>query len=162
MGRPSDYSQDTADAICERIAEGESLRSICRDESMPSLSSVFKWLSAQPEFADQYARGREAQADTLADEIVDIADDGKRDYVDADGVRTVDHDHIARARLRVDARKWIASKLKPKKYGERIQQEVTGKDGEALFPVLNVIIDGNGTEPAPAPEAGSGIPLKSD
>lgn len=97
---------------------------------MPSQPTVFKWLGQQEDFAKQYARAREAQADALADEIVDISDDGSRDYFkDSDGQIVVNHDHIARSRLRVDARKWIASKLKPKKYGEKLSTELTGADG---------------------------------
>jgi hypothetical protein len=120
--RPSGYRQDIADAICERIADGESLRAICRDERMPDKATVFRWLYQFPEFRDQYARAREAQADTLADEIIDIADDNSRDVVeDGDGNRVVNHDVVARARLRIDARKWIASKLKPKSYGDRLE-----------------------------------------
>lgn len=130
VGRPSDYTPEIAAGICARLVEGESLRSICRDDAMPAIATVFKWLAAHTEFVEQYARARESQADTLADEILEIADDGRRDYaVDADGHAAVDHDHIARSRLRVDARKWIASKLKPKKYGDKIHQELTGKDG---------------------------------
>ena len=121
-GRPSEYTEAMGLAICERIADGESLRSICLLDEMPAKSTVFKWLTQQTEFADQYTRAREAQADVLADEIIDIADDGSRDYVkQEDGREVVDYDHISRARLRVDARKWIAAKLKPKKYGEKIE-----------------------------------------
>lgn len=134
MPRPSGFSQPIADAICERIAEGESLRTICRDEAMPAKSTVFKWLSL-PEyaaFADQYTHAREAQADALVDEIVDISDDGSNDYVtktNADGssYEAVNSEHIQRSKLRVDARKWVASKLKPKKYGEKL---ALGGDGD--------------------------------
>lgn len=133
MGRPSDYSQEIALIICDRLSDGESLRSICRDESMPLKITVLRWLAARPEFVTQYARAREDQADTYADEITEIADDGKRDYVvGSDGV-VVDHDHIARSRLRVDARKWIAAKLKPRKYGERLNTEHTGLDGGPII-----------------------------
>ena len=120
-GRPSEYTEAMGLAICERIADGESLRSICLLDEMPAKSTVFKWLTQQTEFADQYTRAREAQADVLADEIIDIADDGSRDYIKQEDGRTVaDHDHISRSRLRVDARKWIAAKLKPKKYGDKL------------------------------------------
>lgn len=130
MGRPSIFTQEIADAICERIAEGESLRKICLSEDMPCKASVFKWLGEDKTFSDQYARAREAQADTLADEILDIADDGANDtYVDENGNKRTDQDVIARSRLRFEARKWIASKLKPKVYGDKVQTELTGKDG---------------------------------
>jgi hypothetical protein len=130
MPRPSEYSQEVADLVCERIADGESLRSICQADEMPNKATIFRWLAAHAAFSDQYARARDAQADALADEIIDIADDGRRDYGKAlDGRDIVDHDHIARARLRVDARKWIAAKLKPKKYGDQLRTELTGADG---------------------------------
>jgi hypothetical protein len=109
---------------------------------MPSKTTVFKWLGANAVFADQYARAREAQADTLADEITDIADDGSRDYAASeDGRPVVDHDHIARSRLRIDARKWIASKLKPKKYGDKIENTHVGdKERPVVITPLDALL----------------------
>ena len=107
MGRPSDYSAEIADLICERLSEGESLRAICLDGGMPNKATVFRWLATHQEFRDQYACAREAMADVLADEIVYIAD-GKHGGED-----------VSRDKLSVDARKWAASKLKPKVYGDK-------------------------------------------
>lgn len=127
MGRPSDYSEETGLRICERLVEGDSLRKICREENMPAIATVFRWLDAHEKFREHYARAREAQADTLADEITDIADDASGDYyerpVGSEGEteRVVDSEHINRSRLRVDTRKWIASKLKPRKYGDKLE-----------------------------------------
>lgn len=139
-GRPSSFTQAVADRICERIAEGESLRSICRDDDMPSKMSVLRWLADEDRaaFRAQYAHAREMQADTLADEILQIADDGSNDTYIKDDVELTNHDVVARSRLRVDARKWLASKMAPKKYGERIQQEVTGADGGPVETNLTV------------------------
>src|SRR5690606_31084702 len=110
-----------ADQICERIACGESLRRICLDETMPALSTVFRWLYANEVFRDQYSRAREAQQEYLALEILEIADDGSNDtYIDEEGKPRVDHDVIQRSRLRVDTRKWIMSKMAPKKYGDKV------------------------------------------
>lgn len=120
MGRPSSFTQETADAICLRLIEGESLRSICKDEAMPGASTVFQWLAARKDFAEQYARAREAQADHMAEEILQIADDGSNDTYQTDAGLAVNQDVIARSRLRVDARKWLASKMAPKKYGDKI------------------------------------------
>jgi hypothetical protein len=132
-GRPSAFSQAQADLICEEIANGRSLRSICADPSMPSKAAVFRWLASQEEFRDQYARAREAQADALADEILDIADDGANDtFTDEDGRERVNSDVIARSRLRVDARKWVAAKLKPRVYGDRIATELSGVEGRPI------------------------------
>lgn len=134
-GRPSSYTQEIADLICERIANGESLRTICADEAMPAKSTVFKWLAERSEFSDQYARAREAQADALFDEIIDIADDGTNDWMEkhsADGEAIgwrENGEALRRSVLRVDARKWMAGKLRPKVYGDRTQMEHTGANG---------------------------------
>lgn len=120
MGQPSKYSQRIADQICESLAEGQSLRRICAADGMPRLSSIFRWLESNQPFREQYARAREIQAETLAAEILDIADESSRDtYVDENGHTRTDWEVVGRSRLRVDARKWIASKLKPKVYGDR-------------------------------------------
>lgn len=130
-GRPSDYTPEIVSEICELIANGMSVREICRAEHMPDMRTVFRWLAKHDEFRQQYARAREAQADYLAEEILDIADDGQNDWMDrqvAPGVfaRVQDQEAINRSRLRVDARKWIMSKLQPKKYGDKVTQEHTG------------------------------------
>ncbi|SPA44613.1 terminase small subunit protein [Cupriavidus taiwanensis] len=132
MARPSEFSQEVADAICERIAEGESLRAICAGDDMPNKATVFRWLAADRAFSDQYARARECQADALADEIVYIADTpqmGQKSVSKATGVEITEGDMIEHRRLQVDARKWMAGKLAPKKYGDKIQQQLTGADG---------------------------------
>lgn len=120
MGRPSEYTPEVALEICALIIEGKSLRAICSAENMPGVRTVYSWLQANESFQQQYARAKEDQADTLADEILDIADDGGHDKIVTEDGTLIDHDHITRSRLRVDTRKWIASKLKPKKYGERL------------------------------------------
>jgi hypothetical protein len=96
---------------------------------MPDKATVFRWLAARQEFRDQYARAREAQADYWAEEIVEIADDGSSDtYTDDNGNVRTDQEVIGRSRLRVDTRKWLMSKLAPKKYGDKIQH--AGADGD--------------------------------
>lgn len=137
-GRPTDYTQETADIICERLADGESLRTICDDEGMPARSTVFRWLSLHKEFSDQYARAKEVQAEVLADELISIADDGRNDWMerkDADGANVgwrENGEALRRSALRIDTRKWVAAKLLPKKYGEKVRQEITGEDGGAI------------------------------
>jgi hypothetical protein len=138
-GRPSGFTEGLADTICERLSLGESLRSICRDEAMPSQSMVFRWLASNKTFREQYAHAREAQADSWADDIVEISDDGQNDtYTDADGNERTNQDVIARSRLRVDTRKWLMARMAPKKYGDKITQEVTGADGAPLVPIINL------------------------
>lgn len=124
-GRPSTYSQEIASSICAQIADGHSLRKISREEGMPSMTTIFDWLGTKPEFAEQYARAKEAQADALAEDMLDIAD--MPPSIGEKG--TVDAGDVAHMRLRIDTRKWIASKLKPKKYGDKIEQEIKGEVG---------------------------------
>lgn len=127
MARPSKYTNRLADEICERLSDGESLRSICESESMPARSTVFRWLAGNKAFQDQYARARDAQADALFDEILSIADTpvvGVKTVHKATGTETTEGDMIEHRRLQVDARKWIAAKLRPKVYGEKLHQEI--------------------------------------
>ena len=138
------FSQEIFDEICVRIASGESLRKICKDDKMPSLVAVWKWLNNSEELVKQYTRAREEQAETFVDEILDIADDNKDDtYLDENGKLIINQEVIARSRLRVDSRKWIASKLKPKRFGDytKIQAEVkdTSSTSSWLGEVLSEI-----------------------
>ena len=120
-GRPSKYSLTIALEICDRIADGESLVSICRDERMPKKTAVYEWLLRHKEFTEIYARAREDQADTLADEIHAISDELPQQIVDDKGNKTrYDSAYVQWQKNRVDARKWVAAKLKPKKYSDRI------------------------------------------
>jgi len=126
-GRPSTFTWAVANKICERLAEGETLRSICRDKGMPAASVVRRWaLDDREGFYAHYARARDTGLDAMADELLDIADDGENDR-DADG--KADSEHINRSRLRVDTRKWYLSKLAPKRYGDRSSLELTGANG---------------------------------
>lgn len=142
-GRPSLYSEELTDIICERLVLGESLNKICKDADMPSLSIVFKWLGEKPEFLEKYNIAKEAQADTLADQIMDISDEMP---LMNPTTGAVDSGAVQHQRLRVDARKWIAAKLKPKKYGDKVQTEVTGKDGGPVHQVTTIrIVAGDGS-----------------
>ena len=132
-GRPSDYSPELADRICSRLAAGESLRTVCKSDDMPSAVTVYSWLRKHQEFLKQYTRAKEDAADAFAEEMLDIADEASNDWMevhdkDNPGYR-FNGEHVNRSRLRVDTRKWIAAKLKPKKYGEKVQTELSGKDG---------------------------------
>lgn len=115
-------SPEIKDKICEQLASGRSLRSILDDDGMPASSAVFRELSLDKLFQEQYARAREAQADALFDEIQEIADDARNDWMerreDRGGGYELNGEHVQRSRLRIDARKWMAGKLRPKKYGD--------------------------------------------
>jgi len=136
VGAPTTYNTHIATVICIRIAEGESLRQILRAEGMPVQSAVYEWLLRHPEFAEQYTRAREEQADTLADEIIAIADEQPDIVVVTDKTGKVIEHKLDGAFLqwqknRIEARKWTAMKLKPKKYGDRVAVEGV-EDGAAI------------------------------
>lgn len=140
-GRPSAFSEEVAGTICMEIMAGKSLRTICAMEGMPSTSTVYAWLGQYPEFQDMYAHAREIQADVLADEILEIADS----EIDTN-----------RARVMIDARKWLAGKLRPKKYGDRVEldHKVDGNPGMVVTvnvlpaPVTPPVLDAEVVKPA--------------
>lgn len=123
------YTPEIAETILERLADGEALKVICRDEGMPTSGAVHYWVVTDHDgFADRYARAREAGLAMMADDTLEIADDGSNDtYVDSDGNKRTDHDVVARSRLRVDTRKWLLSKLLPKTYGDKLDLNHSGE-----------------------------------
>jgi hypothetical protein len=131
MGRPTEYTPEMADKICDAIAtSNRGLSTLCQQEGFPCRTTVHKWLRDNEDFAYKYARAREDQADFLAEEILEIADDGSNDTKTIKKGReeyeVENTEWTNRSKLRVEARKWIASKLKPKKYGDKL--DVTTKD----------------------------------
>lgn len=126
-GRPSTYSEKMAEEICVRLAEGSSLVAVCKSKDTPHLSTVYKWLDQQPRFAEMYTRALEARADTHADEITAIADD-----------MSIDPQH---KRVMIDARKWVAAKLRPRRYGERVTHE-NSEDRPLPAPTINIAVLG--------------------
>lgn len=119
------YNRDEiGKAICEKIALGDSLNAICKEDGMPDKATVIRWAMERSEdpnaFCNQYARARQIQAELRADEIIDIADDNSLDFKEDNGRVSVDHENIQRARLRVDTRKWYLSKVLPKVYGDKL------------------------------------------
>lgn len=122
-GRPTDYNEDIASYICSEIASGRSLRSICEEEACPHRQTVFKWLSKYTAFNDQYAKAQKERTEAFAEDILDIADQYSRDE---------EVDHINRARLRIDTRKWLMSKMSPKRFGEKQEIEHSGNVKHSL------------------------------
>lgn len=145
MGRPTLFNQRTADAICERLASGLSLRNICRNKGMPHKATVFRWLALNSEFSDQYARARESQADLLVDEMIDIADMpkiGKKTKRTSDGkVEEITFDMTEHRRLQIETRKWVAARMRPKKYGDKldIEQKTTLEAGDSVKALMGAI-----------------------
>lgn len=129
--RPVEYTEDIADEICWRITQGEPLVRICGDEHLPHVATIYRWLIRFPIFCDMYTRAREEQADTNADEILAIADEMPPEYTDEKGRTTIDQSYLAWQKQRIEARKWTAAKLKPRKYGDRVAVE--GVEGGAAI-----------------------------
>ena len=131
-GRPSDFTPELGDLICDLLAEGVSLRKVCTNKNMPDKSTVFRWLRTHDQFRDQYTRAKEEAADALAEEIIDIADDDTQDYRTVKRgekeFEEVNHEHINRSRLRIDTRKFLMAKMKPKRYGEKLDLTTDGKE----------------------------------
>lgn len=149
VGRPSDYSSDKAALICERIANGQSVREIARGEGMPAMSTIFRWLSEHKAFQEQYARAKEAQAEYLAEELLDIVDDASNDWMERQGAdgsthEVVNGEHIQRSRLRADTRKWLLSKLLPKKYGDKLALGGDPGNPLAVQMIRRTIVDNAG------------------
>jgi hypothetical protein len=112
MARPTKYTEALARQICSKLSEGKSLASICKSANMPSAVSVYAWMQKMPEFLKMYETAKAESADHLAEEIVEIADNTEGD--------------TQRDRLRMDARKWVAARLKPNKYGDKVTTEHQG------------------------------------
>jgi hypothetical protein len=145
IGRPSIFTPELAARICAELACGRSLRSVCKANDMPDIATVFRWLQDKPEFRDQYEKAKHESADALVEEMLDIADDGTNDWMefhDKDGESAgwkLNGEHVQRSRLRVDVRKWAASKLKPKKYGERVDMNHGVQPDDPLAALLRSV-----------------------
>jgi hypothetical protein len=160
-GRPSIFTQELAALICSRMADGESLRSICRDEEMPSTATVFRWLAADVPFRDQYTRAMDSRADAFAEEILQIADDDSDDEVrdPETGNTRMNTEFVARSRLKVDTRKWLMARMAPKRYGDKVTQEISGPDGGAIKSEVTEVR----LVAVPIPERDeNGYPIKKD
>lgn len=128
-GRPTIYTQELADEICADLVVGKSLRTVCASDDRPAISTIFLWFRTQPGFREQYEKAKEECSDMLVEDMLDIADNVKGD--------------TQRDRLRVDTRKWTASKLKAKKYGEKLDMTSNGQVlGVIAYPVKS---DGTNT-----------------
>lgn len=127
VGRPTKYTQELADKICHEIALGNSMRTVCLADDIPSIATIFSWMRTNPEFLSQYARATEERTEALAEDILDIADDGTNDWMEINGRDVPDQEAIQRSKLRVETRKWIMSKMKPKKYGDKVDLTSDGK-----------------------------------
>ena len=139
-GRPTKYTKELAVEICLAISNSsKGLVPLCKaNPKWPSHSTIRKWIFENKEFSDNYEKAKQEQADFLADEMLEIADDNSNDLLEGQHGNVPNGANVQRSRLKIDTRKWIASKLKPKKYGDKL--DLTS-DGNSITPM---IIDWNG------------------
>ena len=138
-GRPSKYNERIATEVCERLAQGETLKAICDDLKISHMS-VWRWQEANEEFSLRYARAREFQARSWFEEMVQAAKtpeygDVKESGIDGQGntwEKTKTEDQVAHRRLKIDTLKWAVSKILPREYGDKTVTEIVGKDGGAI------------------------------
>jgi hypothetical protein len=153
-GRPIEWTpekkQNAIDEILHKITEGNSIRHILRDnESLPSRKTFLEWLAKDKDLSSQYARTCDVRADIIFDEMMDIADDGTNDYMtkqigDGIEIQVLNTEHIQRSRLRIDTRKWILSKMNPKKYSDKIDLTSDGNEIKQAPTIINL---GSGIKP---------------
>ncbi len=129
--KPMPYDEAVAAEVCERLSQGETLRAICEDPAMPSHQTVYRWVADEPTFRTAYARAREAQMEHWSDEIVEIADDASNDYMerigkDGEVERVFDPEAVQRSKLRIATRQWLMARLAAKRYGDKIDVNVSG------------------------------------
>lgn len=139
-GRPTKYCEEMAKLICERVATTTfGLGRLCAmHDDMPTRFTVNLWRSIYPEFSSMYAQAKLKQADLMAEEILEIADDATNDYMESLSQEEqgeawrYNGEHVNRSRLRIDTRKWLASKLLPKQYGDKLLLEQKSEENEKL------------------------------
>ena len=140
MGRPSLYTPELIEAIAARLSTGETLSSICRDDGMPDRSTIWDWQQKNPDVSQRLARARDIGEEAILEETLHISDDGRRDYtVGEDGSAVVNHDHIQRAKLRVDTRLKLLAIWNPKKYGNKVDVNHGGQKGNPFIALLSEI-----------------------
>lgn len=137
-GRPSDYLPEVAADICSLLADGESLRKVCERPGMPNKATVFRWLAQHDEFRDQYAKATETRADAIFEEMFDIADNVAEEAA-----------AVGKARLRIDTRKWALARMNPKKYGDKVSQEIDHKSSDGSMATKPTTIQLLPVEPKP-------------
>ncbi|ALX78355.1 ubiquitin carboxyl-hydrolase [Cronobacter sakazakii] len=141
-GRPSDYLPEVAADICSLLADGESLRKVCERPGMPNKSTVFRWLAQHEEFRDQYAKATETRADAIFEEMFDIADTVAEEAA-----------AVGKARLRIDTRKWALARMNPKKYGDKVSQEIDHKSSDGSMTPQPTTIQLVPVEPTHEPDS---------
>lgn len=143
------YSTEEKETILQNIfteiQNGRAVRNVLKDEGMPDVTTFYRWIEEDVEKSKQYTRACEYRADAIFDEIIDIADDSSGDRKVVEHGEVMDSEYVARSRIRIDARKWIASKLNPKKYGDKTIH--SGDEDNPIQTKTTIINLGSGIKP---------------
>lgn len=146
MSRPSSYTSDIAESICARLADGESLRQICQTEGMPGYATVRRWERENDEFRALSTRARETGCHALAEDCIQIADDGRNDWMEtrdregeAIGWR-INGEAVQRSKLRIETRMRLLGKWLPKVYGDKLDVTSDGQKLENTQPLFNITL----------------------
>lgn len=135
MGRPSKYSKELIEAICERLSKGEPLAAICREQGMPGYRTVYDWAEAMPDVSAAIARAREEGEEAIAASVLDIVDAPPSMVAGKNG-EYIDSGDVANRKMRAEYRLKLLAKWNPKKWGERI--DVTSKDEKIEANTLHI------------------------
>ena len=144
MGRPSEFNRDITDILCQYLATGMSLVRACNQPDMPDPKTVYRWMREHEDFRQEYTHAKQEAADAMAEDILDIADDGTNDWMEDQYMRgnspgwKVNGEAVQRSKLRVDARMWLMGKMKPKKYGDKL--DLTTGGNELPTPILGTMV----------------------
>lgn len=138
IGRPTTYTEEVASEICERLSKGETLRSICKEPNMPGVTTVHDWRKKSKEFSVCFAQAREEGFEAIAEECLEIADDGSNDYMtitkgDVE-YNVEDREVTNRSKLRVETRLKLLAKWFPQKYGEKVDVTSGGEKIQQTSP----------------------------
>ena len=142
-GRPSAYTEELADKICNLIVQGMSCNKISQLDNMPAKSIIYYWLSKHKSFLDKYTQALEIRSLTYLDEVSDIADDGSNDYYEKKGKNgetfmAFDSEHVQRSRLRIETRLKMLEKLQPRKYGAKVDLNHGVQENNPIMQLLQV------------------------
>ncbi len=144
-GRPTLYTADIAELILQKLSDGCTLAAICSGPGMPSSGTVRLWATENREgFAARYSRARETGCHDLADQLLEIADDARGDWIvrRRAGGKTelvIDHEHISRCRLRVNARNWLLSRMLPRIFGDRPDPSARHESSDDIAALMKAI-----------------------
>ena len=142
QARPTEYTQELGDALCRAISGGKSLNKICNELDL-DMTNCYNWMRTQPHFLESYTRATSERVHAFVEEILTIADEEPRYIVDEKGISRVDNGYNQVRHQRIEARKWLASKMLPKHYGDKVQ--VSGDADNPIQSKITIEIVGQGS-----------------